>query len=198
MVIMSFKLRWDAATFVRRGGGEFPTGGAIRRFNLPEDGRRGGRAGREHGCHRYRRGGAGGHPTAYSSLVDLSSDTSRGFVVGQLGDSTNQYQLWFMDAAQSGWYPSPAAGTVAGQVNVLSVVKNGTSAASYLNGLSQGASTVPAAMLTPTTALAVGNRASGNCGYNGQIAEILVYNRALSDDERLAIEAALRRSISTR
>ena len=71
---------------------------------------------------------------AYASLVDLSSDTSHGFVVGQLGGSTNQFQLWFMNTADSGWYSSPAAGTSAGQVQVLSVVKNGANASAYLNG----------------------------------------------------------------
>jgi hypothetical protein len=128
---------------------------------------------------------------AYSSLVDLSSDTARGFVVGQVATSTNQFQLWFTDAAQSGWYSSPAVGAVSGAAQIISVVKAGTSAAGYLNSVAQGAGTVPAAMLTPVAALAVGNRASGNYGYNGQIAEVLVYNRALSDTERAQIEAAL-------
>jgi hypothetical protein len=128
---------------------------------------------------------------AYASLVDLSSDTAHGFVMGQLGGATNQYQLWFMDAAQSGWYSSPAATANAGQSEVISVVKNGATAASFLNGVAQGTSTVPASMLDPVAALAVGNRASGNYGYNGEIAEVLVYNRALSDTERQQVEAAL-------
>jgi hypothetical protein len=128
---------------------------------------------------------------AYASLVDLSSDTAHGFVVGQLGNATNQYQLWFMDAAQSGWYSSPAASATAGAIQVLSVVKNGATALSYLNGTTQGTATVPSTLLAPVAALAVGNRASGNYGYAGQIAEVLVYNRALSDTERQQIEAAL-------
>ena len=128
---------------------------------------------------------------AYASLVDLSSDTARGFVVGQLANATNQFQLWFMDAAQAGWNSSPAAGATASATQVLTVVKSGTNAASYLNGTAQGTTTVPAAMLDPVAALAVGNRASGNYGYNGKIAEVLVYNRALSDTERQSVEAAL-------
>ncbi len=133
----------------------------------------------------------GATQAAYSSLVDLSSDTAHGFVVGQLANATNQYQLWFMDSAQGGWNSSPAATATAGAVQVLSVVKNGTNATSYLNGATQGTSSVPATMFDPVAALAVGNRASGNYGYAGQIAEVLVYNRALSDTERAQVETAL-------
>jgi hypothetical protein len=128
---------------------------------------------------------------ASSSLVDLSADTSRGFVLGQAGGSTNQYQLWWMDAAQSGWQSSPVLGAAAGRVQVLSVVKSGTVATGYLNGTAQGTSTVAAAMWDPVAALAVGSRASGSYGFTGQIAEVLVYNRALTDPERAQLETAL-------
>jgi len=60
-----------------------------------------------------------------------------------------------MDTAQSGWYSSPAASAADGQIQVLSVVKSGAAASSYLNGASQGTNTVPEAMLTPMAALAV-------------------------------------------
>ena len=133
----------------------------------------------------------GSSQPAYASLVDLSSDTAHGFVLGQLGSGTNQFQLWFMDSGQSGWYSGPTANTSASQVQIVSVVKNGTTAAAYLNGASQGSGTVPATMLSPTAALAVGNRASGLYGFNGQVAEVLVYNRALSDTERASIETTL-------
>ncbi len=96
-----------------------------------------------------------------------------------------------MDSAQSGWYSGPAAGVLAGQVQVITVVKNGTSGASYVNGVSQGTDSVSATFLNPVAALAVGTRTSGLYGYSGQIAEILVYNRALTDTERQLIEADL-------
>ena len=133
---------------------------------------------------------------AYASLVDLSSESARGFVLGQLGSATNQFQFWFMDAAQTGWYSSPAAPATAGAPQVISVVKNGTGASSFVNGAAVGTSNVPSAMLNPVAPLAIGNRASGLDGYSGKIAEVLVYNRALSDAERQQVEAALEASYS--
>lgn len=128
---------------------------------------------------------------AYGSMVDLSSDTAHGFVVGQAGSATNQEQLWFMDAGQSGWNSSPAATETAGQGQILSVIKSGTSALTFLNGAAQGTNTVPQTMFDPVAILSVGGRASGQNGFSGQIAEVLVYNRALSSAERQSAEAAL-------
>lgn len=129
---------------------------------------------------------------AYGSIVDLSSDTAQGYVLGQLGNDTNQYRLWFQNADRtSGWQSSPLVGASSGSVQVVSVVKNGSTASSFLNGIAQGSGTVTPTLYGPAAALAVGNRASALYGFNGQIAEVLVYNRALSDSVRHSLEAGL-------
>jgi hypothetical protein len=128
----------------------------------------------------------------WSTILDLSSGPSQGFAWQQNGAQINQFKMWWMGNPPAGWQGSPGATAVAGVgVQVLSSVKSGSSAADFLNGVAQGTSVVPANSLIPSAALAVGNAIGGGYAYNGQMAELLVYNRALSDSERQQVEAAL-------
>jgi len=130
--------------------------------------------------------------TNWSTVVDLSSGQSQGFALQQDGSHANDYKLWWMGNPPAGWKSSPGAPAASGVgVQVLSLVKNGTGATDYVNGVSQGTDSVPGSVQTPVAPLAVGNAVGGGYGYNGEIAEILVYNRALSDTERHSIETAL-------
>ncbi len=126
---------------------------------------------------------------SYGSTV-YSWGTDGNVAFGLSSSASNSYLLyWGADNGSTVNTPSTAA--TAGQVQVLSEVKSGTAAASYLNGASTGTSAVPAGMAQTPAVLAMGNAAYPYYGFTGQIAEVLIYNRALSDSERQQIEAQL-------
>ncbi|HEY4301165.1 MAG TPA: LamG-like jellyroll fold domain-containing protein, partial [Candidatus Didemnitutus sp.] len=102
----------------------------------------------------------------------------------------NQFELHW-DDANYGEQKSPRLNVTAGQVQVLSAEKNGASASVYMNGTLEGMQSETGTMAPSISALALGNAAAPYYGFNGDIAEILVYNRALSDSERQQIEQAL-------
>jgi hypothetical protein len=104
-------------------------------------------------------------------------------------DGLNQYGLAWSDG--SGWPAVPNQITTAGRVEVLSGRKSGTIATGYLNGSLTGTKTVPATMVQQIGQMVLGNRAGLTYAFNGQIAEVLVYNRALTDAERTQIEQQL-------
>jgi hypothetical protein len=114
-----------------------------------------------------------------------------GFALHQFG-ITNQLGLeWTTADYWTGYeYRMQMAGE---QPQVLSIVKNGTDQSGYIDGALQLSGTVVDAVLTPVTTLTVGGYFDwfGYGYYSGQIAEILIYNRALSATERESVEAAL-------
>lgn len=111
------------------------------------------------------------------------------------------YALAGLFHATSGWQPpSPSSPVSLGQANVVTTIKSGTSSSGYLNGnaLTPNAVTVASAILTGTHPLSIGNTAasvfkdtSAGHPYKGDIAEILVYNRAITSTERQDIEKYL-------
>jgi phage tail tube protein FII len=109
---------------------------------------------------------------------------------GPQGSSNAFSMIWRDDAGATRL--APAVNAPAGQVQVLSAVKQGVLASSYLNGNLQGSVNVPAGMDMLAAPVAVGNAAYPYYAFHGQIAEVLVYNRALSAAERGQIEAALK------
>jgi len=108
---------------------------------------------------------------------------------GLSSNSTNSYLLYWGSA--SGSVDGPAAVATAGLPQIISEVKSGTSASAYVNGVLSGTTTVPATIAAAPATLAMGNGANPSFGFAGQIAELLVYNRALSNSERQSIEAGL-------
>lgn len=104
--------------------------------------------------------------------------------------ATNQFQMVWRDG-EGNTRLSPAINTSVGTVQILTTVKDGTTARAFLNGTSQGTGEVPAGMNLLPARAGVGNSASPYYSFHGQIAEVLVYNRALTTAERESIEAAL-------
>jgi hypothetical protein len=123
-----------------------------------------------------------------STVYSWGTDGNVAF--GLSSNATNSYVLYW-GADNGNTVNTPAAAATSGQVQVLSEVKSGTSATAYLNGSSTGTSTVPAGMAPTSGALAMGNAAYPYYGFTGQVAEVLVYNRALTDTERQQIEESL-------
>lgn len=104
--------------------------------------------------------------------------------------ANNQYHLYLADPSNTE-FRTPYMTVTAGNVQVLSVVKNGATDTSYLDGVAQGSATVPSALKQLVVPLMLGARAGTGSSFDGQIAEVLVYNRALTATERQSVEAAL-------
>jgi alpha-tubulin suppressor-like RCC1 family protein len=61
----------------------------------------------------------------------------------------------------------------------------------FLNGVSEGEVTVSNGVASITSRLAIGNQLNGSFGFVGQVAEILIYNRALTSAEAQQLGASL-------
>ena len=128
-----------------------------------------------------------------STLIDMSAgDRMESWRISQAGLLPNQFGLtWSQDAAQSSIAASPPQQTTAGTMQVLTVVKAGTTASSYLNGEVVGPATVPGGLWNMPQRLALGNQNYPYAGFSGQIVEVLIYNRALVGTERQQLETSL-------
>lgn len=116
------------------------------------------------------------------SEVFSYGETSPG--TGLIAETATRFDLHWFDGA-SAEQRSPYATLTTGQPEVLTVTKQGATASIFHNGAAGGSATVTAAMTPAIAKLAIGQRLFG------QIAEILVYNRALSSSERTQIETTL-------
>jgi hypothetical protein len=132
-------------------------------------------------------------PFLNTTIIDMSaSDSGFSWRLTQDGLANNQFNLaWSQDAGQSILGATPLLTTTAGTVQMLSVVKAGASASSYLNGGVIGPVAVPAGLWNSPQHLVLGNRNFPSAGFQGQIMEVLIYNRALTDAERQQIETTL-------
>ncbi|MDO8543893.1 MAG: LamG-like jellyroll fold domain-containing protein [Opitutaceae bacterium] len=134
----------------------------------------------------------GASQPTYADILDYDHTTAPygGFVLQQNGDAQNQYGLgWWYNGGWQGLTPTmPVA---AGSIQIMTIVKSGTAQDGYVNGEQKFGASVPAEMhANPPRIFAVGASSIGRY-FNGDVAEVLVYNRALSATERQQLEAAL-------
>jgi hypothetical protein len=128
--------------------------------------------------------------TGGPTILYLGDDGNVGYGLTSSWASNNQYYLHFRDPANVEFY-TPTMNPAPSQVHVLSVVKDGITGASFVDGISQGVRAATATLKQPSSPLAIGNWPNGYFDFTGKIAEILVYNRALTPAERQSIETAL-------
>jgi len=117
-----------------------------------------------------------------------------GFGILQGWSEANHIGLLWSAANNAGGYPNGLNARLmmtVGTAQVVEYVKSGTMQQAFLNGVQLGTDTVPATLGAPVTQLGVGALPGGFNGYQGQIAEILIYNRALTATERQSIEQQL-------
>ena len=126
-----------------------------------------------------------------ATILDTDFWSANGFRWGQRGGSSNQFYLDWVNAAQDSQQFGPALNATADRAQVLVAMKAGTSATSYVNGATHGMTTVQAGKHHAAAAFALGNETYPYYAFQGQIAEVLIYNRALTLAERQSIEAAL-------
>ncbi|MDO8544176.1 MAG: LamG-like jellyroll fold domain-containing protein [Opitutaceae bacterium] len=122
-----------------------------------------------------------------------------GFVVQQNGGALNQYGLGWRNLS-NGWEGlSPTVTVPAGAVQYLTMIKSGATQSGFLNGEQKFAASISSQMsINPPRSVAVGNfAAAGGRAFNGDIAELLIYNRALAPAERSQVETALAQKYAT-
>jgi hypothetical protein len=104
--------------------------------------------------------------------------------MGLVAENATRFDLrWFDNTGLE--QRSPLVALTTGQAQIVTVVKAGAAASTFRNGVSVGTVAVPIGVTPVVGKLALGERLSA------QVAEILVYNRALSAAERTQIESAL-------
>jgi len=79
----------------------------------------------------------------------------------------------------------------AGSYILAGVQQAGTAVSHFLNGAPNGGGTITAVAEDRDTALRIGSRADGVTRMSGDLAELLIYNRALSATERTALQRHL-------
>jgi hypothetical protein len=130
----------------------------------------------------------GGTQGYFATLLDHNCTISDGYILQQFYATQNRYSLWWGTADDA---RGATANLVAEQVHVLTIIKNGSTAYTYSNGILQESSPDLATLSAPAAALSLGSRLAGDYGFSGRVAEMLVYNRALSSTEQGAIESDL-------
>lgn len=124
-------------------------------------------------------------------VLDHDSNKANGFGISQNGATTNAYRLLFRSAgALQG--ENASAQLQAGQPRLLTAIKNGINESLYVDGTSVSSTAVASTMTTGSNILALGGSAGDDRRFRGDIAQILVYNRALSDAERVQVETYFR------
>ncbi len=113
------------------------------------------------------------------------ADAGGGWGYGLRADQNDDYRLKWSGSQ------GPTMDVTSGVPQVVSAIKAGSDASGWINGQSVGSSTVPVAVTNSIGIFALGNGSDPYYGYRGQIAEVLVYNRALGATEREQVEATL-------
>lgn len=128
-----------------------------------------------------------------AAIADLDVDNQQGFSLAQNSTTTNQFiTKWRNQALTNTQGATAPTANAALAMHVLSFVKGGTTQTSYRNGVQQATATVEATMNKPTAIFAVGGASvTAGTSFNGWVAEILVYNRALTSTERQQVENAI-------
>jgi len=130
--------------------------------------------------------------TQYTYATVLNYGNNFQLMRAYWNDPVNSYVLNWADIVSgygSGGYYVPVS-LSPDQAQIMEFVKNGSQQTSYLNGVSQVTGTQPGNMANGPAQLSMGD------GLTAQIAEVLVYNRALSDAERAQVEASLGQNYS--
>ena len=153
---------------------------------------------------------------ADSESVSIAGDITSLFVV-KMDDFATFRAVWAKTAgnlpAPNDWYTVPGAGTprlyrgdgtgsslgsvdgaaslTAGAFQIAGFSAAGTAITHYLNGGKNGTGTIAATLADGDTSLLIGTRGDFFTKLKGDLAEILIYNTALSDSDRKQAELYL-------
>jgi hypothetical protein len=125
--------------------------------------------------------------TAGARLIDLGNGATSNNIQIQLPTSTGAAFHVYNAAADSSVTSSSAL--TLSQFHLLEVVDTGTTATIYTDGVQGNQGTVNAINNVSRANNFIGQSSTGTNFFNGQIAEILAYNTAVSASQRSAIES---------
>ncbi|MDI1247256.1 MAG: hypothetical protein PSV13_00090, partial [Lacunisphaera sp.] len=123
-------------------------------------------------------------------VLDHDAQTEQGFAFQQDGSATDKFMLRWRNQAQTSWQGEGSPSIYAtGQPHLITFIKSGTTQTAYVNGETAGSTTVEQNMHKAVAAFAVGGSAANAADYfGGRIAEVMIFNRALSPAERSSVE----------
>lgn len=138
---------------------------------------------------------AGASQGNYANIFDYDHVTQPygGFSLEQNVSAQNQYGFGWRDPTNRSWIGQTPTVTIPPSTpQLLTVVKGGTVQSAYLNGILQYSLVVPALMAeNPPRMLTLGGIGAGGSYFNGEIGDLLIYNRALTIAERERVEAEI-------
>ncbi len=131
------------------------------------------------------------HTLRYHSIIAKTSSNKPSSYDFWLNNSGNN-RMVFLRGNGSGSYSSWAStGFNINTPVILAVTMEGTASKHYLNGVTNGSSTISTTMGDTGNPLYIGNRVDGYNELDGYMAETLLYNVALTDSERQKVEKYL-------
>ena len=130
--------------------------------------------------------------TAYAVLIDNyhGQGGAKGFVIQRVATNSQFYYgngngSGFVDTSASPWTYTDNV------IQLLSLNKASSTGTPYISGTAQTSRTVHANTVQDTTGLAIGTWGLGGREYNGDMCEILIFNRSLSSTEMKQVHTYL-------
>ena len=130
--------------------------------------------------------------TAYAVLIDNyhGQGGAKGFVIQRVATNSQFYYgngngSDFVDTSASPWTYTDNV------IQLLSLNKASSTGTPYISGTAQTSRTVHANTVQDTTGLAIGTWGLGGREYNGDMCEILIFNRSLSSTEMKQVHTYL-------
>ncbi|MEZ5415263.1 MAG: LamG-like jellyroll fold domain-containing protein, partial [Opitutaceae bacterium] len=125
-----------------------------------------------------------------ATLMSITSDDDSGFVLSQQGNADSEFAfVWSPASGASAEGENATVAVVPDELQLVAFTKNGPTQQALLNGGVVATTTVAEQAPTGFATLRLGG--APDHPFHGRVAEILIYNRALSPTERKRIEKAL-------
>ncbi len=131
---------------------------------------------------------------AHASLLAQGAAAQKGFAVKQKDSETNSFILNSWDAGGTTAQGANAPVQAGGDWRVVTFIKDGALQLAYLDGTEVGSDLVADTLNQPVASLTLGgNTVAGSAAFWGNVAEVMVFNRALGEADRKDVEASIGR-----
>lgn len=125
-----------------------------------------------------------------ATLMSIKGDDTAGFVLSQQGNASSEFAFaWSQASGSSTQGENATVAVIPEEFQLVEFTKNGPTQQALLNGGLVATTTVAEDAPTGFATLQLGG--APDHPFQGRVAEILIYNRALSPTERKQIEKAL-------
>jgi hypothetical protein len=131
--------------------------------------------------------------TALSQIINLGTGSSNDYNFGIEINSSSEAEFFVYTSAGSGMTSVSYGSTIGTSAQLIEVIQTGTNATILTNGANPVTNASMNSIPEPTgrTANYLGQASGGGNYFNGEIAEVIIYNTALSTVQRQAVESYL-------